>query len=103
MDKVYDTFLYDFNAEEISPMRRPRLYWLSWQIDSSGPLQVEDAEVNFDLANPSKERPPMELFLEEGVKKAGSKPFPTAVRWIERKSPPPVPGGLDTCDEATIE
>eukprot|EP00973_Karenia_brevis_P050154 6958952-Karenia_brevis.AAC.1 len=53
------------------------------------------------LSNPLDERPPLELFLGNGVVKAGEKPFPTAVRWIERKSPPPMPAGLEGCDEAT--
>eukprot|EP00973_Karenia_brevis_P020087 2757279-Karenia_brevis.AAC.1 len=53
------------------------------------------------VCNPSGERPPLELFLGKGVEKAGDKPFPTSVRWIERKSPPPVPAGLEGCDEAT--
>eukprot|EP00973_Karenia_brevis_P017564 2408866-Karenia_brevis.AAC.1 len=102
-DKVYYTYLYDFNAEEVSPIRRPRLYWLSWQVYQNGPLHVGDTETNYDLSNLSDERRPLKLFLGKGVVKAGDKAFPTSVRWIERNSPPPVPAGLDGCDEATVK
>eukprot|EP00973_Karenia_brevis_P081829 11344639-Karenia_brevis.AAC.1 len=49
VDKDYYSHFYDFNAEEVSPIRRPRLYWLSWQIYQSGPLHVGDTETNHDL------------------------------------------------------
>eukprot|EP00973_Karenia_brevis_P036606 5045602-Karenia_brevis.AAC.1 len=66
-----------------------------------GPLHVQpcwDEQCNMthdDVSNPSDERPPLEVFLGNGVEKAGDKPFPTSVRWIERKNPPPMPAGLD--------
>eukprot|EP00973_Karenia_brevis_P073738 10248862-Karenia_brevis.AAC.1 len=59
VDETYRSTLHEFDADEISPVRRPRRYWLSWTIDPNGPLQVGDAIGNFDISNPSKSRPPV--------------------------------------------
>eukprot|EP00973_Karenia_brevis_P081906 11355830-Karenia_brevis.AAC.1 len=69
VDKVYESNLYDFDAAEVSPIRRPRLYWSSWMLCQYGPLHVQqtwgrDCERMYeDVSNPSSERHPLELFL----------------------------------------
>eukprot|EP00973_Karenia_brevis_P055453 7710204-Karenia_brevis.AAC.1 len=69
IDEVYRSYLYDFDAKEVSPIRRPRLYWCSWMLYQDGPLHAQpcwDKQCSMthdDVSNPSDERPPLELFL----------------------------------------
>eukprot|EP00973_Karenia_brevis_P027956 3850434-Karenia_brevis.AAC.1 len=67
------------------------------------PLQVGHTIDCLHLTNPSESRPPMELFLGKEINKVGEKPFPTAVRWVERTTPPNMPAGLKSCDRATLK
>ena len=45
----------------------------------------------------------VENFLDPGVTKYASGPFPTAVRWLPRKREPEEPAGIEDCDTETLE
>ena len=96
-----------FDAAEIGPIKRPRLYWTSFsQSPMDGfELYLGDAEGGYaKVRNKSKERIPALGFLEEGAGKGGNeqRPFPTSVRWIPRSKPPPEPAGIDECDDDAL-
>ena len=93
--------------------RRPRLYWPTWPLShdddcwngtSYGELQHNDTQRGYvHVTNPSSDRIPVEEFLDEGVTKCDSGPFPTSDRWIPRTKPPEFPRGIEDCDPATLE
>eukprot|EP00973_Karenia_brevis_P059599 8296707-Karenia_brevis.AAC.1 len=69
VSKIYCPHLYDFDAKEVSPIRRPRLYWCSWMLYEDGQLHIQPCwnkhcdMTHSSISNPSDERPPLELFL----------------------------------------
>ena len=104
---------YWLDAKELAPVRRPRLYWTSWEVDGPGTeqsnsfcvvLPKDDSTGFTKIDKISHGRIPVESFLDPGVQKCGDllEPFPTAVRWIVRKQPPDKPAGIQDCDSATL-
>ena len=75
--------------------------WGPW----SSQLQYKDTQRGYlRVDNPSKERPPVQQFLDHGVKKCKEgEPFPTAVRWTARACKPNYPAGIEDCDEQTLD
>jgi site-specific DNA-cytosine methylase len=119
---------YMIDAAILGPVSRPRLYWTSFGlgdavIHPSGVPVFGQQELHFGrerrmrgkapgatqgytlVTNPSKERIPVEQFLDPGVTKCGAarEPFPTAVRWIPRDSPPDYPHAIEDCDPETLD
>ena len=86
--------------------RRPRLYWVSWQLPSQL-LQLEDEGVyrRARLISPPGEP---SVWLDRGSRWLAGEldseaRLPTFVRHLPRKSPPKVPAGLERCDEVTLK
>ena len=99
---------YWFDAAVVGHVSRPRLYWTSWEVQNGelrlGDLGTDGGEKSFlRVTNPSRDREPIEEFLDEGVTKVSASPFPTFVRWISRTKPPPDPAGIEGCDSETLQ
>ena len=65
-------------------MRRPRLYWTSWEVERY------EAQLKYDRVRPlgyikgvsrTDERMPVAEFLDEGATRDDDAPLPTMVRW----------------------
>ena len=104
---------YWFDAAVLGQVNRPRLFWPTWQLchatnhsanEEYGVLSHADSKRGFDyVKNPSAYRIPVDGFLDAGVTKCSSGPFPTAVRWLPRSHPPDYPRGIEDCDPATLD
>jgi len=104
MRKAYAVKLYKFDAGEIGPQSRPRLFWCSWEAKPSPELTFTSRGDFVLIRNPDTEVIPAGELLGPGVFKTGPGKFPTAVRW--NPSPgrvPRKPAGIEQCDEETLE
>ena len=100
---------YWLDAAVLGPCSRPRLFWTSFDIDEGELISEEESRRRLGdrrrshwnepgytkLINPKEDKISAKPFLDSGVEKVGRKPFPTALRWIDRERPPPDPAGLD--------
>ena len=100
MNEAYDSLPWYINADGISLANRPRLFWVSWELEqgegatihcgSDGRLPIE-GEVKLKVDLDDKD------FLEPGWERGGQIPLPTFT--TSRPSPTPLrrPAGLKDC------
>ena len=91
------------DAQYLSRVRRPRLFWLSVKLEEASEVEVIERE-DFDEVIYRAEGEPTELFLEKDHDWAGGirdekLKFPTFTRAIKRVKPPPDPAGLVGLEE----
>ena len=99
-------------ASEISPCRRPRLYWTSWPLASSSGILVSTSssrsslpfgcrtlkmDAKLEHSTSWTEKGWMRLAQDENLK------LPTFTKAIPRRRPPPAPVGLDGLDSDTMD
>ena len=87
---------------DCSPMSRPRLAWLSRPIESQRGISLIDhgdfVEVKMDASFPA-----LQAWITPGWGQAeGEVIYPTFMKSIVRRRPPPNPAGLRRCDPATV-
>ena len=89
------------DAVGLSLARRPRLYWLTWELLEGEGVLVHpprtDSFSDFGAVDLQAEVNPKE-FLTKGWVKASEEPFPTFTTSRPRSSPGPRPAGLKHCD-----
>jgi len=100
-----------FDAASVSPVSRPRYYWLSYELSSQGELYkgwksdekggVQRVSVPRSTADDSV--PEAQQFLDPQCRKIGTSRYPTAVRHVPREKEPPLPAGIEGCDEETLK
>jgi site-specific DNA-cytosine methylase len=88
-------------ASAVSPVRRDRMYWVSWKMWEVPGLQIEEGE-DYHKLTLTVPVPPLSCFLKDGSSKVQPlTPFPTFTRSIPKSKPGFAPAGLRNCDEAT--
>ena len=86
------------------PMRRPRYYWASWQIQLTEGLRLESTARADRVVLPPRTHPvPEECWADEGWTRASAEPLPTFVQSPPRQEPRRDPAGIKHCDSATLE
>ena len=90
------------DPSDCSPMSRPRLAWLSRPIESQRGISLIDhgdfVEVKMDASFPA-----LQAWITPGWGQAeGEVTYPTFMKSIVRRRPPPNPAGLRRCDPATV-
>ena len=91
------------DAQYLSRVRRPRLFWVSVDLTKEEDVEVIE-RANFDQVIYRADPEPLELFLAAGHNWAAGMgnpnlKFPTFTRAIVRKEPPPDPAGLEGLEE----
>ena len=96
---------YKVDCVQAVPMRRPRLGWCSEPIEGVLPgVEVEQHGL-WKEVTAEADYPPTSCWLEPGTKWLGEEEnacFPTCMKAIVRQRPPPMPAGIEKCDEATL-
>ena len=102
MNEEYELDPWFIDANEISLAHRPRLYWVSWEINTSGPGETmlpcsRNLPTKGEIKLTAQVNP--QDYLEKGWNKSTSKPLPT----FTTSRPSPVehrrPAGLKSCQE----
>ena len=91
------------DAQYLSRVRRPRLFWISVELAEAEDVEVIERE-DFDEVIYRADAEPTELFLEKdhdwpGGMRDENLRFPTFTRAIKRSKPPPDPAGLAGLEE----
>ena len=106
LNKMFGRVPVSLDAADLGWVRRPRLYWLSWDLLPSFEMAAE-MKVAADGVRPracrvqlTTELPPVSEWLPRGASWPGAAEggrLPTFVRWSPRSSPRPRPAGLHQC------
>ncbi|CAK0838916.1 unnamed protein product [Prorocentrum cordatum] len=111
LNQLFGRIPLDIEAGDVGWVRRPRLYWASWDLLPS--FEAEPVVVRAktqDVRRACKvalkaERPPLEEWLPPGAVcpgPAAGEPLPTFVRWAPRSQPRPRPAGIGECSAAEL-
>eukprot|EP00438_Fugacium_kawagutii_P012525 Skav208185 [mRNA] locus=scaffold2530:386691:389727:+ [translate_table: standard] len=91
----------------LSRVRRPRLFWCSRQVEDRPSFEQVGHELYDELIFSEKTEPLEAVFGPDHVWRGGAKDeelrLPTFTRCIPRRSPPPVPAGIKSCNEQTLQ
>ena len=103
VSEVRGHFPYKVCASEFVPARRPRLFWLSWEIPASGPLAIVPHQF-WNRVRWDRWRATAYNFLPpRGRVGAGFTAFPTFMRPTPRRQPPSHPNGLKYCTDSAVQ
>ncbi|CAK0811641.1 unnamed protein product, partial [Prorocentrum cordatum] len=100
---LFERIPLEVEAGDIGWVRRPRLYWPSWDLLPSCEaktvmvLTKDGASRRRCRVSLEVERPPLEEWLPAGARcpgAEGGEPLPTFVRWAPRSQPRPRPAGI---------
>lgn len=97
---------YRLDPVQAVPMHRPRYAWCSERIEGMMEGLHFEPQRYWTEVTAEAEKPQTEQWLEPGKVWEGEKShgvFPTCMKSIPRKTPPPRPAGFDRCDENTIQ
>ncbi|CAK0903184.1 unnamed protein product [Prorocentrum cordatum] len=111
LNQLFGRIPLEIEAGDVGWVRRPRLYWASWDLLPS--FEAEPVVVRAktqDVRRACKvalkaERPPLEEWLPPGAVcpgPAAGEPLPTFVRWAPRSQPRPRPAGIGECSAAEL-
>ncbi|CAK0847024.1 unnamed protein product, partial [Prorocentrum cordatum] len=111
LNQLFGRLLLEIEAGDVGWVRRPRLYWASWDLLPS--FEAEPVAVRAktqDVRRACKvalkaERPPLEEWLPPRAVcpgPAAGEPPPTFVRWTPRSQPRPRPAGIGECSAAEL-
>ncbi|CAK0795565.1 unnamed protein product [Prorocentrum cordatum] len=111
LNQLFGRIPLEIEAGDVGWVRRPRLYWASWDLLPS--FEAEPVVVRAktqDVRRACKvalkaERPPLEEWLPPGAVcpgPAAGEPLPTFVRWAPRSQPHPRPAGIGECSAAEL-
>ncbi|CAK0886883.1 unnamed protein product, partial [Prorocentrum cordatum] len=111
LNQLFGRIPLEIEAGDVGWVRRPRLYWASWDLLPS--FEAEPVVVRAktqDVRRACKvalkaERPPLEEWLPPGAAcpgPAAGEPLPTFVRWTPRSQPRPRPAGIGECSAAEL-
>ncbi|CAK0820073.1 unnamed protein product, partial [Prorocentrum cordatum] len=111
LNQLFGRIPLEIEAGDVGWVRRPRLYWASWDFLPS--FEAEPVVVRAktqDVRRACKvalkaERPPLEEWLPPGAVcpgPAAGGPLPTFVRWTPRSQPRPRPAGIGECSAAEL-
>lgn len=96
---------WGIDAVGVSLARRPRLYWVDWELCSGEGVLVHPPNGEgyecFGTVDLKAELDP-NIFLEQGWKKSSSEPFPTFTTSRPRTHAGPRPAGLKNCDAEEV-
>ena len=106
MSEDVDILPYSVDARGVSLARRPRLYWLSWEV-----IEGEDVVVRPPFSPAWEEFGEVELtavvsckdYLQPGWKKTSEEPFPTLTTSRPRSSPGRRPAGVAQCSPEELD
>ena len=96
---------YHFNCAHAVPMQRPRLCWISEQLEGClHGLQFVDQAHWIEVIAAADYPFPEDWIEENWVWQGGHEghTLPTALKSIVRKRPPPAPAGISRCDADTL-
>lgn len=102
MSKSVDLIPWAICASGVSLARRPRLYWLSWELVSVPGFEVEESA---DTSSSGLGKVVLQAevdpsdYLEPGWKRASTEPLPTFTTSRPRSKPGPRPAGLASLTE----
>ncbi|CAK0789757.1 unnamed protein product [Prorocentrum cordatum] len=108
---LFERIPLEVEAGDIGWVRRPRLYWPSWDLLPSYEaktvmvLTKDGASRRLRRVSLEVERPPLEEWLPAGARGPGAEggePLPTFVRWTPRTQPRPRPAGIGECTAAEL-
>ncbi|CAK0791346.1 unnamed protein product, partial [Prorocentrum cordatum] len=111
LNRLFERVHLEIEAGGVGWVKRPRLYWASWDL-----LPSYEAEAIMVVAKDSSARracrvalkaarPPLEERLPAGASCPGAaegEPLPTFVRWTLRSQPRPRPAGIGECSAAEL-
>ena len=87
-------------------MRRPRYFWISWQLGEAPGVTTTASDgvdvLRFLPRAPGHPESDAE-WAAPGWRRASADPLPTFVRAIPRDSPPPAPEGIKECDGPALQ
>ena len=95
---------YALDCVDAVPMRRPRLCWSSEKLERCLEGITFEEEQHWIRVYAPLEYPLVDSWLEPGCRWPGGEAgavFPTCMKSIPRKAPPPKPAGLLRCDDET--
>ncbi|CAK0801859.1 unnamed protein product [Prorocentrum cordatum] len=82
------------------PMKRPRLYWISWKIKAADGFSVTPGSTKDILHfHPVKPRLLDKAWMDPGWQRTTASPLPIFVAPVQHADPPQDPAGLDACDK----
>ncbi|CAK0851484.1 unnamed protein product, partial [Prorocentrum cordatum] len=111
LNQLFGRIPLEIEAGDVGWVRRPRLYWASWDLLPS--FEAEPVVVRAKTQGVRRackvalkaERPPLEEWLPPGAVcpgPAAGEPLPTFVRWAPRSQPRPRPAGIGECSAAEL-
>lgn len=106
MNGEFDSQPWYIDADGISLARRPRLYWVSWELQEEEGVEIylgSDGKLPVTGEVRLKAQLEEKCFLEPGWKRTGEKALPTFT--TSRPSPRPLrrPAGLKDCTEEELD
>eukprot|EP00435_Cladocopium_sp_Y103_P065421 s378_g27.t1 len=101
---VLNVWPYHLNCADAVPVNRPRLCWCSEPLEDVFEGVTFDEEEYWSKVTAPAAYPDIAQWLEPGATWPGQHEatFPTSLRAIVRKRPPPKPAGLQRCDPDTL-
>ncbi|CAK0807151.1 unnamed protein product, partial [Prorocentrum cordatum] len=108
---LFERIPLEIEAGDIGWVRRPRLYWPSWDLLPSCEaktvmvLTKDGASRRRCRVSLEAEPPPLEEWLPAGARCPGAEggvPLPAFVRWAPRSQPRPRPAGIGECTAAEL-
>jgi len=113
-NSVRDVISWDFGVRPVLacpsgrlPMRRPRYFWISWQLGEAPGVTTttsDGVDVLRFLPRAPQSHPESDAeWAAPGWRRASADPLPTFVRAIPRDSPPPAPAGIKECDGPALQ
>ena len=101
---LYGSIPVELCSGGCSPVKRPRLYWISWPLEKSADLSYS-AQGSVVIATLHGSHPEWAGRLERGAARPEGEiePFATFVRPIPRSTPPLSPAGLKSSPPAALE
>ena len=89
-------------AAQLSWVKRPRLYWCSWEVKPQGAEQLS-SKAGYQQWDFPDYRPDRNHWQEPGWQKVGEGALPTFTRALPRDKPPLRPAGLETASAEAQE
>lgn len=98
MTESFGDQVWEIDAGSLCWCSRPRLYWISWELNHHGDdVEIDDRRVILT------EHQPWSTSVEAGWTKVDEgRPFPTFTTSRPRTTRGHRPAGLDACDKSTI-